>query len=359
MRRTYKNLVFYLHRLPLIDQYFDSNYRPKIYSKIYQVFVTKDIIEENIWEVKKLQDIKFFIKKYLEYCQFSKRLSMKTIKAYRIDLTQFSEYCHTKDCWADRNTVNDYLVKLQQQYKVRSTKRKIASIKAFFNYLEYEEALNHNPFSKLRFRLNEPFILPRTIPLETIEMLLCSAYREKSKCKSGGKQYRTKCRDIAVLELLFASGIRVSELCSLTTDSVNLRDGTIRIYGKGSRERMIQIGNMNVLSALQTYYNAFSANIVENGPFFLNRLQSQLSEQSVRFMINKYVALSGITSHITPHMFRHSFATLLLEEDVDIRYIQQFLGHRSILTTQIYTHVTSKKQREILCDRHPRNKIVF
>lgn len=304
-----------------------------------------------------MQDLNALIKKYLDYCQFSKRLSMKTVKAYRIDLTQFAEYCGTEGCWADRSTINNYVVELQKSYEVRSTKRKLASIKAFFNYLEYEEIIEVNPFSKLCIRLNEPFILPRTIPLETIEMLLRRVYCEKNKCIKDRQQYRTRCRDIAVLELLFASGMRVSELCSLTTDSINLQDGTIRIYGKGARERMIQIGNVNVLSALQEYYNMFSAEIVENGPFFINRLQSQLSEQSVRFMINKYVELSGISSHITPHMFRHSFATLLLEEDVDIRYIQQFLGHSSILTTQIYTHVSSKKQREILCDRHPRNKI--
>lgn len=138
-----------------------------------------------------------------------------------------------------------------------------------------------------------------------------------------------------------------------------MQDGTIKIYGKGARERLIQIGNENVLAALRIYYNAFSAEIVENGPFFLNRLNRQLSEQSVRFMINKYVAISGITRHITPHMFRHSFATLLLEEDVDIRYIQQFLGHSSIVTTQIYIHVTSKKQRDILSAKHPRNRIVL
>lgn len=305
-----------------------------------------------------MREINSLIKKYLNYCQFCKGLSLKTIKAYRIDLKQFAEYCGAKEGrMTDRNIINDYVAELQKHYKAKSTKRKMASIKAFFNYLEYEEVIEFNPFSKLHIRLNEPFVLPRTIPLKTIEMLLRSAYCEKNKCVKKGQQYRIRCQDIAVLELLFASGMRVSELCSLTTDSVNLQDGTIRIYGKGSRERIIQIGNKDVLSALQTYYNAFSAEIVEKGPFFLNRLHCQLSEQSVRFMIKKYVKLSGITSHITPHMFRHSFATLLLEENVDIRYIQQFLGHSSILTTQIYTHVSSKKQREILCDRHPRNKV--
>lgn len=305
-----------------------------------------------------MKHIEFLIKRYLDYCQFNKGLSQKTVKAYRIDLTQFAKHC-TGSQWVERSVINDYIAELQKRYKVRSTKRKLATVKAFFNYLEYEEIIESNPFAKLRIRLNEPFVLPRTIPIDTIEILLRSAYSEKDKYTKGGTQWRAGCRDVAVLELLFASGMRVSELCSLTTESIDLQDGTVRIYGKGSRERIIQIGNADVMSALRTYYNAFSSDIVRGGPFFLNRLNHRLSEQSVRFMINKYAMRSNIALHITPHMFRHSFATLLLEENVDIRYIQQFLGHSSILTTQIYTHVTSKKQREILSDRHPRNKMTL
>ena len=305
-----------------------------------------------------MKHIEFLIKRYLDYCQFNKGLSQKTVKAYRIDLTQFAEHC-TGSQWTERSVINDYIAELQKRYKVRSTKRKLATVKAFFNYLEYEEIIESNTFAKLRIRLNEPFVLPRTIPIDTIEILLRSAYSEKDKYTKGGTQWRAGCRDVAVLELLFASGMRVSELCSLTTESIDLQDGTVRIYGKGSRERIIQIGNADVMSALRTYYNAFSSDIVRGGPFFLNRLNHRLSEQSVRFMINKYAMRSNIALHITPHMFRHSFATLLLEENVDIRYIQQFLGHSSILTTQIYTHVTSKKQREILSDRHPRNKMTL
>ena len=105
------------------------------------------------------------------------------------------------------------------------------------------------------------------------------------------------------------------------------------------------------------YQHSYSKQIEETGWFFLNRLGNRLSDQSVRFMINKYCQMAGIQLHITPHMFRHSFATLLLEEDVDIRYIQQLLGHSSITTTQIYTHATSKKQKDILTAKHPRNKI--
>lgn len=297
------------------------------------------------------------IQNYLVHCKFEKGLNSKTLKAYRIDLMQFTDFIkeiHGSWCKED---LQAYIASLHCRYKIKSVKRKVASLKAFFNYLEYEEQLESNPFSKLRVKLHEPFLLPRTIPLATIGILLQCAYQQKNLDKAHGYQYCATLRDIAILELLFATGMRVSELCSLRMEAIDLQEGTIKIYGKGSKERMIQIGNKDVLTALTAYYQAFAGGIEKTGWFFINRLRHQLSDQSVRFMINKYTRIAGIEQHITPHMFRHSFATLLLEEDVDIRYIQQLLGHSSIVTTQIYTHVTSKKQRDILTAKHPRNKI--
>lgn len=224
--------------------------------------------------------------------------------------------------------------------------------------MAYEEVINGNPFAKIKIKFQEPHVLPRTIPLDKIEKILMSAYHTKTHVQMTKLQYKNTLRDIAVLEILFATGMRVSELCSIKNDDINICDGTVRIFGKGSKERIVQIGNCEVLSALSDYQNAFGNLIEQEGFFFINRLQHRLSEQSVRFMINKYTKLANIDMHITPHMFRHSFATLLLEEDVDIRYIQQLLGHSSIITTQIYTHVASKKQRDILKTKHPRNKIL-
>ena len=149
--------------------------------------------------------------------------------------------------------------------------------------------------------------------------------------------------------------MRISELCSLKTNQLDLHDYIIRIYGKGSRERLIQICNENVRLLIDKYI--ITMKLEDNSFFFINRLHNRLSEQSVRYMINNYRKNAKIIQHITPHMFRHSFATLLLEEDVDIRYIQQMLGHSSITTTQIYTHTSIKKQKEILASKHPRNKI--
>lgn len=301
--------------------------------------------------------IKTAIQNYLNHCQFEKGLDSKTIKAYQIDLLQFSSFIQKEGNSYCKENLQAYIACLHRCYKIKTVKRKIASLKAFFNYLEFEEVIDENPFSKIRVKLHEPSLLPRTIPLTSIDILLQHAYQQLASKKESTYEYRANLRDIAVLELLFATGMRVSELCSLHAEDVNLIEGIIKIYGKGSKERIIQIGNHAVFLAVESYYHAFSKEITGTGWFFINRLGKQLSDQSVRFMIKKYSQAAGITQHITPHMFRHSFATLLLEEDVDIRYIQQLLGHSSIVTTQIYTHVTSKKQRDILTTKHPRNKV--
>lgn len=297
------------------------------------------------------------VEKYLSHCRYEKGLDEKTLKAYKIDILQFVDYIDKIHGSYGKVHLQAYIASMHDQYAVRSVKRKIATLKAFFNYLEYEEILNTNPFSKIRIKLHEPFLLPRTIPLSTIDTLLNCAYGQLSKEKEHTFQYKAELRDIAVLELLFATGVRISELCSLHACDVDLAEGSIKIYGKGAKERLIQIGNHDVLKAVESYQRAFGERIEKAGWFFVNRLGRQLSDQSVRNMITKYSDMAGIQMHITPHMFRHSFATLLLEEDVDIRYIQQLLGHSSIVTTQIYTHVASKKQRDILTTKHPRNRI--
>lgn len=151
--------------------------------------------------------------------------------------------------------------------------------------------------------------------------------------------------------------MRISELCSLKPSDIDFESNNILIYGKGAKERIIQLGNQEVISALVLYQETFKKDIEICGYFFVNRLHHKLSDQSVRFMINHYAELAGISQHITPHMFRHSFATLLLEQDVDIRYIQRMLGHSSISTTEIYTHVSSTKQKDILTNKHPRNQM--
>ena len=245
---------------------------------------------------------------YLKYCRYEKGLSEKTIKAYRIDLTQFSIYLGKSLLKCGKGNIQSYLSELYGQYKVKSVKRKIASLKAFYNYLECEEIIEQNPFVKLRVKLHEPFMLPKTIPLTNIDQILQCAYKTRdAQTSMRSYSYKSNLRDIAILELLFATGMRVSELCSISTETIDMNNVTIRIYGKGAKERIIQIGNPDVRAAVEKYYEAFSEQIQGTGWLFVNRLGNHLSDQSVRNMINGYATRAGIEQHITPHMFRHPY----------------------------------------------------
>lgn len=296
------------------------------------------------------------VEQYLTICARQKNLNAKTVKAYRIDLRQFHEFLQKEALLLSREALIAYVMELNQQLKPKSVKRKLAAIKAFCHYLADENLLETDPFQRLQLKFQEPFILPRTVPLRVIEALLSEAYRQE-RAENTGAIRKAALRDVCVLELLFATGMRVSELCALNQQDIDLVDGDIRIYGKGAKERRIQVGSSEVLLLLQRYYEAFSPYI--SHAFFLNRNGDRLSEQSVRSILKKLCSSAEIRMHITPHMLRHSFATFLLEEDVDIRYIQRFLGHSSIVTTQIYTHVATAKQRDILKRKHPRNRMVL
>ena len=305
--------------------------------------------------MKKLEEL---IADYLKNCKTIKKLDKKSIKAYRIDLSQFQTFMSGYPAFDDKTAISNYVSSLHEIYKPKTAKRKIASVKAFFHYLMCEETLILNPFDKIHLKFREPQTLPRTIPEATIESLISTMYRQKHSARTTC-QKKTILRDITIIELLFATGIRISELCMLTEKQVDLVSFRILIYGKGSKERMVQIGSNDVKKIISEYYSVHKDDIRSTGWFFINRLHQRYSEQSVRAMIVKYLNLAMIDMHITPHMFRHSFATLLLEADVDIRYIQKMLGHSSIQTTEIYTSVSMTKQNSILETKHPRNFMHF
>lgn len=299
------------------------------------------------------------IKNYLAYCKVQKRLDEKTIKAYRIDLAQFSNFFENASIISiSISDIESYIGHLNQTFKPKTSKRKVASLKALYHYLDYKNLIENNPFSKLQTRFREPLILPKTIPLHTMEAFLSAIYREYSLASTHYRKKRTLL-DSAIAETLFSTGIRISELCSLKSSDIDLQDATIRIYGKGSKERIIQIGNGDVIQLLKKYETAFFTEIQQSGYFFTNTNSLPISDQAVRRMINKYCQIAAIEQHITPHMFRHTFATCLLEADVDIRYIQEMLGHSSITITEIYTHVALSKQKDILTTKHPRNGFKF
>ena len=280
------------------------------------------------------------------------KLSDKTIRAYKIDLSQYGVFSNE----LSKQALWDYIEYLNKKYKPKTAKRKLATLKAFIHFLLLQDLIDFNPFDKLETTIKEPLLLPKTIPLGVIAKLISFSYQQIVFAKSD-YQIRSAVRNTAILELLFATGARVAEICTLRSDNVDLLGNSVKFYGKGSKERIIPIENFAVLSILRKYHSLFEKEILDSGYFFVNKLGRRMTEQSVRNMINFYCKQCGVDMHITPHMFRHSFATLLLEEDVDIRYIQRMLGHSSITTTQIYTHVTSAKQKEILKTKHPRNKL--
>lgn len=293
------------------------------------------------------------VKPYLEYCTYRKELDTKTIKAYRIDLTQFFSYVQSAE--PEKETIEQYITDLHKKYKQKTIKRKIASIKAFYSYLEEEELVEQNPFRKIKVKFKETIILPRIIPREEIEQLLNYIYASLSSLS--GIQYKHSLRDAAVIEVFFATGARVYEISNIRAENINLNSGLIRIMGKGGKERYIQISNTAVLDILRKYYTENEPEIKKSGYFFINNRGNRYTEQSIRLMLKKYTLKAGIQRKITPHMFRHSFATYLIEEGVDVSCVQQLLGHSSIKTTQIYIHVAAKKQADILRELHPRNNM--
>ena len=309
------------------------------------------------------EPISRLIENFLFHCRYEKNLSPKTLKAYRTDLNQYLDFLVENRAdeaipMTKREFIKRYVQSVSERSKPKTLQRKVATLKTFFNHLEFEDIITINPFRKLRIKIKACHHLPRTIELPVIQRLFSHLYGKKRDImKRDMPTYRSLVRDIAVLELLFSTGMRVSELCNLRDANVDIESKTLLVLGKGNRERLIPLCSQEPVEALKEYYRLFNNDIKSMDFFFLNRHRRQLSSQSVRFMIRKYTIELNLEQKITPHMFRHSLATLLLENEVDIRYIQQLLGHSSINTTQIYAHVNHKAQRRILTKHHPRKYI--
>ena len=305
------------------------------------------------------------VREFIHYCQFEKHLSEKTIKAYQTDLSQLAQFLqknrHPEEISdITKLELREYLASLVS-YKHKTIKRKIASAKAMFNYLEFEDQILINPFRKIRVNIREPKRLPKVMDMRDITRIFRKAYGSiRQEAVPGTFAHFAVCRNVVIIELLFNTGARVSEISGLTKGNINLETGSILIRGKGDKERTIQICNREALESIRQYHRLYRNRIESAGNYFLvNRIGSKLSDQSIRTIVKNLADAAGLSKHITPHIFRHSFATLLLEQDVDIKYIQSLLGHSSIMTTQIYTHVNRAKQKKILKTKHPRKTMVM
>lgn len=302
-------------------------------------------------------NLEHLINIYLEHCKIQNNLSFKTLKAYKSDLSQFRVFISDND-FLNKSNIEDYIAYLKSMsYKIKTIKRKIASLKAFYSFLIYQEYIEINPFYKIKLKIKESFVLPKIIAIEDLNKLF-NVIEEKIEITNNSKYvYKELLRDRAILELLLASGMRIGELCALKRSNIMYSSNLIKIKGKGSKERMIPIYHPRLINDLIMYEKAFDKELKSSEYFFISKRKNGISCQSVAYMIKKYSRLAGIGINITPHMFRHTFATMLLEQDVDSRQIQLILGHSSIYTTQIYTHISSKKKNDIMKYKNPLSKI--
>lgn len=284
------------------------------------------------------------ISTYLDYCKTHKRLSSHTIRAYKNDLMQFYN--------SNYDNVESYIEHLtRSNIKTNTLRRKIACMKVFYNYLKYQNIIEENPFNQLRFQFRTEKILPKTIPYDILKNIFLYLEQRVVISKTDYQKQKAE-RNLLIISLLLSTGIRISELCHIHLKDINLSNKTLHIIGKGKKERILFLGDQKTFNLLETYINK-TRNESNDFLFPGKHSPKPLSEQSVRLILKRIVEQNSLSRTITPHMFRHSFATMLLDNDVDIRYIQQILGHSSISVTQIYTHVSHSKQKEILSSFNP------
>jgi len=288
---------------------------------------------------------------FIDYLTVERGLSKNTLESYQRDLTAFSQFVtKTLPCdisAMDKSHIVAYLTFLQKSGRANATiSRNLASLRSFFHFLLREECLERDPTA----HVDTPKIekkLPKVLTIAEVESLLAAP---EVKTLAGS-------RDKAMLEVLYASGIRVSELISIRITDLNLSSGFLRCMGKGSKERIIPIGEMAQTTA--AHYIRMRKSSMENRPdieevLFLNHHGAQMSRQGFWKILKKYAQRAGIQKDITPHTVRHSFATHLLERGADLRAVQEMLGHADISTTQIYTHVTRSRLKEVYASAHPR-----
>ncbi len=278
--------------------------------------------------------------KFLTYLEVEKNYSAHTLLNYRIDVEEFKAFLgQTPFEEAAYPDLRRYLAQLKgRNLKPRSLARKLSTLRTFFKFLQREGVIDANPAKLLVTpKLDKP--LPHFMSEEEAVQLIEAP-------KSG----KASLRDKALFEVLYSTGIRVSELVGLDIDDVDFISNIIRVMGKGKKERMVPVGD-TALNALKAYLDTRQ---VQTKTVFINKNATRLSDRSVRNIIHKYIHQASLAQHITPHMFRHSFATHLLNNGADLRSVQELLGHVNLSTTQIYTHLTTDKLKKVYDKAHPR-----
>ena len=291
---------------------------------------------------------------FVRHCASIRKLSPHTIRAYELDLERFSQFLGRRAAVAacDRIVIQNYVRHLfdVRSLKEASVKRHLATLRSFFHWLEEDGGAIDDPFRGARIRIRMPKRLPRVIARADLRRLLRDDARDAPQSFSDLTAY-------IATELLFATGMRVSELAGLLDRAVDLDDGTITIVGKGNRQRRVFVPE-EIKAMLMDYRVVRDRCARDAETFLVNSRGAAASPQMIRRLVRIHGERCDVRDRVTPHMFRHSVATYLLEEGVDIRYVQRLLGHRSISTTEIYTHVADAALKVRITERHPRRTIV-
>ncbi|CDE61269.1 tyrosine recombinase XerC [Fusobacterium sp. CAG:439] len=299
------------------------------------------------------KDSKQDLEDFKSYIIAEKNFSSHTAKAYCSDILSFLVWMDEQSCEdVNFSRVREYLHFIQKfNYKKTTVARKIASLRTFYKYLYRERKVDSNPAMNLT-NPKRPKSLPKFLTPDEVEQILNNT---KIETPAG---YRNR----TILELLWATGMRISELSGLNFGDLNLEHNEIRVFGKGSKERIILVTD-RAKNFLERYIESARALIPkgfpapdtsENSPVFINNTGYRLQTRTVRNVINEVVEKINLPKHVTPHVFRHSFATHLIENGADLRVVQELLGHASISNTQIYTHVSTQHLKDVYNEAHPR-----
>lgn len=295
-----------------------------------------------------------YIDSFINYIRVDRQYSDHTIKAYQTDLNEFYNFLDFKnppadDLIIDEVTCNAFMTYLfEQHYEKSSIARKISSMKSFYNFLIRKNILEDNPFELIRLKKNHDK-LPNFLYQKELDILFNSVYEMQGKFKY---------RNIALLEILFGTGIRVNECHNLTWDKVDFDHKTILVIGKGNKERLVPFGNYVKESLINYQKQELKPLMIKRKKthnfVFVNNLGTQLTSTGIEYLLNKIIQKSPLQGKIHPHMLRHSFATAMLNNGANIRSVQELLGHSSLSTTQIYTHVTKEKLQASYREFFPR-----
>ena len=297
-----------------------------------------------------------YINQLITQLKITKNLQEQTLKAYSSDITNFLNYINKETI--EQIDILNYINYLfdEKKLKDRSIKRKIISLKIYFNFLEDNSIIKNNPFTKLKFKFKQEKKLPKTLQKNEVKKLLETVYDELNSSITPYKKFET-IRNISLLEILISTGIRIQEASSITLNDISLQEKTIIIHGKGRKERQLFILNKYVLSSLKNWLTIRKTSSPRCNNIFINKYGNPLSIHSIENIFRKYKTLSNINIKATPHYLRHTFATNLLTNGADLRSVQEILGHSSISTTQIYLEISSNRKKQVLQKYNYRNNL--